>query len=439
MDKGEPVLSSQFKKGSDSSFSSTTGKKFYYGWIVLAACLILLTISYGIRFSFGVFFQSLEEEFSWTRALTSGVFSTYMLSSCVFALFGGWAVDRYGAKKLAIVMGCFAGLGLLLTSRANSPLHLFLSYSLLLGIGTGATFTITAATTSRWFAERRALAFAITGSGVSLATILMAPIASYLIVGYGWRTSYVVMALIALGIMIPSSLLLKRTPDETAALAKDKEPAAANPDSTGVQGNKPGGFSLSQAIKTRNFYLLTLIWFLYSFCLFMVMTHTVRHAIDLSIAPMPAALILTIMGGANILSRVPLGIAADYFGKKRISVIFSLFAAGAMLWLIESTNLWMLYLFAIVFGIANAGLGIATTALVGDLFGVRHIGVIFAALEIPWTAGAAVGPALAGYIFDASGSYTFAFLLGTIATLLVVVLLPPLRIPARTRAQQSLL
>lgn len=411
-------MSSRLKKGSESNSGSKTGKKFYYGWIVLTACLILLTISYGIRFSFGVFFQSLEEEFGWSRALTSELFSVYMIFSCLFALLGGWAVDRYGAKKIAIVMGCFAVLGLLLTSQARSPWLLFLSYSLLLGMGTGATFTITAATASRWFEEKRALAFAITGSGVSLATILMAPIASYLIAGYGWRTSYVVMALITLCFMIPSSFLLKRTPGETATLAKDK---------------KPEGSSLSEAIKTRNFSLITLIWFLYSFCLFMVMTHTVRHAIDLGTPPLPAALILTLIGGANILSRVPLGIAADRFGKKRISIIFSLFAAGAMLWLIESTSLWMLYLFAIVFGIANGGLGIATTALVGDIFGVRHIGVIFAALEIPWAAGAAVGPALAGYIFDTSGSYTFAFLMGTIAALLVIVLLPPLRIPPAKR------
>jgi OFA family oxalate/formate antiporter-like MFS transporter len=144
-------LPSRLKKGPDSSYNSKISKKrFYYGWIALAACLILLTVSYGIRFSFGVFFQSLEEEFGWTRALTSELFSVYMIFSCIFALLGGWAIDRYGAKKLVIVMGCFAVLGLLLTSQANSPWHLFLSYSLLLGIGTGATFTITAATASRW-------------------------------------------------------------------------------------------------------------------------------------------------------------------------------------------------------------------------------------------------------------------------------------------------
>jgi MFS family permease len=257
------------------------------------------------------------------------------------------------------------------------------------------------------------------------------PIASYLIAGYGWRISYMVMALIALCTMIPSALLLKRAPGETAA---------TNPDSSGLQSNEPGGFSLSQAIKTRNFPLLTLIWFFYALCLFMVMTHTVRHAIDLGISPMPAALILTLMGGANIATRVPLGIAADRFGKKRISVICSLLAAGAMLCLIESTSLWMLYLFAIVFGVANAGLGIATSAFIGDIFGVRHIGVIFATLEIPWTAGAAIGPALAGYIFDTSGSYTFAFLLGAIATLIVVALLPPLRVPpAKTRDKPALI
>jgi OFA family oxalate/formate antiporter-like MFS transporter len=400
--------------GTKSISNTKKRERWYYGWIVLAACLILMTVTYGIRFSFGVFFQSLEEEFSWTRALTSEVFSAYMLCSCVCALIGGWAIDHYPAKKLVIGMGCFAGLGLLLTSRASSPVYLFLSYSLLLGIGTGPTFTITAALASRWFTEKRALAFAITGSGVSLATILMAPIASFLIAGYGWRTSYLIMALIAFVVMIPTAFLLKRSPAEAP-------PVGA--------ADRQEGFPILRAIKTRNFALIVLLWFLYSFCLFMVMTHVVRHAIDLGVTPIAAALTLTLLGGANMLTRIPLGMAADYFGKKRVSIVFSLLAAGAMFWLIKSTSLWMLYLFAVVFGMANAGLGIATTALVGDLFGVRHIGVIFATLEIPWATGAAVGPAVAGYIFDVNGSYSFAWLLGAIASLLIIGLLPPLKTP----------
>lgn len=91
-------------------------KQFYYGWVIAVVCMILMANTYGLRFSFGVFFKSLEQDFGWTRALTSGVFSVYMLLGCLFAILGGWIADRYGAKIVFIVMAFFTFLGLSLTS-----------------------------------------------------------------------------------------------------------------------------------------------------------------------------------------------------------------------------------------------------------------------------------------------------------------------------------
>ena len=116
--------------------------RLYYGWIVVATCLFVGIISYGIRYSYGVFFKSLEQDFGWSRALTSVVFSGYMLLCCLFAILGGWALDRYGPRIVVGLMGLFVGLSLLLASQASVLWHLFLSYSLLLAAGTGSTFTI---------------------------------------------------------------------------------------------------------------------------------------------------------------------------------------------------------------------------------------------------------------------------------------------------------
>ena len=421
---------------SSSSSNSKIGKRrFYYGWVVLATCLIFVTITYGIRFSFGVFFKSLEQEFDWTRAMTSGVFSVYMLLGSLFAILGGWAVDRYGAKIVFILMGVFAFLGMSLTSQANEPWHLFVSYSLLVAMGTGATYAISVAMASRWFTERRGLASAIVTSGVGLGTILMAPIADYLISGYGWRTSYLVIGVIALIITIPCSLLLKRAPSETAG----EHPETVNLDTSERRSsNEVKEFSPLQAAKTRNFWLFISIWFLYAFCLFTITTHIVRHAIDLGTASMQAASIISISGFANIPGRILMGIASDRFGRKRMAVICCLVMAGAMLWLTESSSLWMLYLFAAAFGAAYGALAPPTIAIVGDTFGLRHIGAIFGILEIGWVSGAAVGPFLAGYIFDITGSYYLAFLLGMVAALMMVILVLLLRIPtAKTRNKLS--
>src|SRR4030043_157491 len=155
--------------------------RFYYGWAILIICLILITISYGIRFSFGIFFISLEQEFSLTRALTSGIFSVYMILCAIFAFVGGWVADRYGPKKVLLVMAVFTFLGLALTSQVSSLWQLLLSYSLLVAIGTGPMFTIVTSESVRWFISRRGLALAVVTCGVGLGSIWIAPVAAHFI------------------------------------------------------------------------------------------------------------------------------------------------------------------------------------------------------------------------------------------------------------------
>jgi len=398
-------------------------RRLYYGWVVLAACLAVGVVCWGVRFSFGVFFKSLEEEFVWTRALTSSVFSVYLLLGCGFAVLGGWALDRYGPKIVIAVMGFFTGLGLLLTSQANAPWHLFVSYSLLLAIGTAPIWTVVVATASRWFTERRGLAIGIVTSGNGIGMVTIAPIAAYIISGYGWRTAYFIMALMAFVIIIPCAFLLKKAPSEPAALPE-------NSDATKPGAHESQGLSLLTAARTKNLWLILSIQFLQAFCIFLVMTHIVPHAIDLGITATQAASILSLIGGTIILGRISIGRVSDSIGRKRAVMICTLLMTGAMMWLIGSSNLWMLYLFAIVFGFAYGGSSPPIYTLAADIFGLRYIGVIMAVLGTGWFAGGAIGPAFAGYVFDISGSYTPAFLAGMTAMLLVAVLILPLGTPS---------
>ena len=123
--------------------------KLFYGWVVIAAYLVIGIIVFGTRQSFGVFFKSIEGEFDLSRAATSGVFSAYMVFSCAIAVLGGWVLDRYGPRIITLLMGIFIGLSLLLTSQVNSVWQLFITYSLLLAMGAGAMFTVSMATAAR--------------------------------------------------------------------------------------------------------------------------------------------------------------------------------------------------------------------------------------------------------------------------------------------------
>jgi MFS family permease len=404
--------------------------RLFYGWVVVIACLIIATVIYGINYSFGVFLKPLGSEFSLTRGAISGVFSVYMLFGCVFGILGGWALDRYGPRVVALFMGLFTGLSLLLTSQTNAPWQLFITYGLLLPLGTGSTYMVIMATTSRWFDKKRGLALGIASSGAGLGTLLMAPFATYLITTVGWRTAYIVVGLIAWLVMIPLSRLLKKDPAEVGVLPDGIKSTSSE---TGIEEERRkdntelAGLSLLQASKTGSFWLLGAIWLLYSFCYLLVLTHIVPHATDIGIPAMEAAVILSLMGGSNIAGRLLMGRVSDSMGRKATAIICALLVVGAMVWLIRSQDLWMFYLFGIVCGFSFGGLDPAVTALIGDIFGLRSIGIIMGILNVAFGIGAAIGPAVGGFVFDASKNYSMAFLAGALAMLIVALLIVLIR------------
>jgi len=398
--------------------------KIFYGWVVVAAFFIIGTTLMGVHFSFGVFFKSIAGEFHLTRTATSAIASTSMILGGVFAFLGGWASDRYGPRIVVLLMGLFTGLSLLLTSQTNSLWQLFITYSLLLAMGTNATYTITMSTCSRWFDKKRGTALGIAGSASGLGMIVMAPFATYLISTFDWRVAYIVMGLIAWLIVMPLSRLLRKDPHEIGAL-----PDRANPPkgtSMKTDNNQLADLSLPQTVRTRSFWLIIFIWLLLASNLLLVLTHLVPHATDIGFSPAEAATFLSLIGGTTIVGRIVIGAVSDKVGRKLTTIICILLKAGAMVWLVWAEDLWMFYLFALVFGFAYGGMLPGISALIGDTFGLRNIGAIFGLLDIGWGVGAAIGPLIGGRIFDVTNDYSIAFLIGAavmlVATLLITLI-----------------
>ena len=407
-------------KNTGSDLELMPGRKgLYYGWIIVGALLLIGVAGLGVaRGSFGVVLGSLQDEFGWSRASTSGIFSAYMFLCPVFGILGGWVVDRYGPRKVFIAVGSFTGLGLLLTSQVTAPWHLFLTYSLLLAMGSGCIYVASMSTIYRWFPGRPGLALGIVSCGAGIGMIIMPPVLAYFISSYGWHTAYLIMGVVAFLTIIPCALLLKNPPSEVAALPGG-----------GGSENRTRGLSLVQAAGTRNFWLLIFVLLSFSSCFFSVNTHIVPHALDLGIGSMPAALLLSYIGGGSILGRIVLGRVSDSIGSKQAFLICALLLMGTMLWLTQSTSVWMLYMCAAVFGFSFGGTAPVNASLIGDNFGMRQLAVIMAVIDIGWEGGAALGSILAGYIFDISASYILAFRGGAVVALIAVILITFLRTP----------
>ena len=133
---------------------SNSKKTIFYGWQIVNVLFWLNAILMGTVLIFGVFFKPLEAEFNISRAITSSIVSVYMVSMAIVALLGGWALDRFGPKRLVLVMGFLTGLGLLLTSQVHVVWQFFITYSVLLAFGSGATYVVSMPLVIRWFEKK---------------------------------------------------------------------------------------------------------------------------------------------------------------------------------------------------------------------------------------------------------------------------------------------
>ncbi len=398
--------------------------KLFYGWVVAVASFFIILMVLGTRLSFGVFLKSLASDFGLNRAETSGVYSAHMLLGCLFAIVSGWAVDKCAPKILIALMGFLIGLSLILTSQTHSLWQLCVVYSFLFAMGAGGVFGVLMSILVRWFDRKRGLAIGLTTSGIGLGTVMMPPLSTYLIANLGWRMSYVVIGLMAWVLIIPMAFLLRRDPGEMGLLPDGAKSVEGKSGRLHIRetGSPSAQFSLFHALKTRNFCCMSLSWVLFSLCVYMIITHIVPHSTDMGIPAMKAATILSLIGAVSIPGRLLMGRISDSIGRKKTSIICAFFLAGTILWLTFSKDLWMFYLFAVVFGFFYGGLDVCTAGLVGDLFGLRHIGTLMGTLSAGWSLGGAAGPLIGGLVYDMTHDYTVAFSLNIVAMILFALL-----------------
>jgi len=389
------------------------GSRFYYGWVVVIASFLMTFMFFSIQYNFGVFSKPLLDKFGWTRALTSGAFSLYMIVHGLSAILMGTLSDRYGPRITFGVSGFLGGLGMVLCSQIVDLWQFYAFFGLLIGVGTGAAFSPPMSTTAKWFVKRRGLALGIVASGIGFGTLIMSPVANYLISAYGWQMAYIIVGFIAWIVLIPTALMIKAGPVENNALSYSKNKEEG--------GNVSDEWDTSEAVKTRSFWLFLFSNLLWVLCLQMVMVHIYYYATDIGAPSMIAAGVLALIGGFSVLGRLVIGGASDRIGTKRAWLFCLVCQIVIMFWLTMSESVWTLYLFAPVFGFSYGGIVPLVPAITGEFFGTKNLGAIIGFMGFGPTIGGVLGPFIAGYIFDVTGSYYFAFLLGVAATIMATV------------------
>jgi len=383
-----------------------------------------MLVMFGVYYAFGVFFKPMLTEFGWTRATTSGAFSLSWIVSGLLAIVMGRLTDRFGPRLVMTLCGFFLGLGYLLVAQISAVWQLYLFYGVIIGIGMGGSFVPLMSTVARWFVKRRGMMTGIVVTGVGVGSLIAPPVASRLISTYDWRSSYIILGSTVLVVVVLAAQLLRRDPTQVRQV-----PYSENEE----QGFKPEteGFSLKEAVRTKQFWLVSAMLVCFGFCALAIMVHIVAHATELGISAASAANILATIGGMGIIGRVVLGTAADRIGNRQAFIIGFILMSAALFWLMPATEAWMLYLFAAVFGFGYGGCAASESPLVAELFGLSSHGLIMGVIALGFTSGAAIGPFLAGYVFDFAGSYQGAFLACAV-TAVVGLILTALLTPTKT-------
>ena len=392
-----------------------------HGYVAVIATFLIMMLAWGTLYSFGVFFKPLLNEFGWNRTITSTAFSLSMLLYGIISILMGRLNDRYGPKIVISICGLFLGLGYLMMSQVSAVWQLYLFYGLI-GVGISGSFVPMVSTVARWFKRRRGMMTGIGISGAGIGTIVVPPIAGLLIVNYGWRTSYMITGVVTFMIMVGIAQFLHRNPGTTRLPQSDSKVGEVD-----INKLEACRIDFRQAIQTIQFWLLCSLLFCFGFTLQVIMVHIVPHATDLGILDTTAASILATIGGMSILGRIIMGGVSDKIGNKAALNICFILLLGALAWLLFSNRLWMLYVFAVVFGLGYGGFAPLTSLIVAQLFGLSSHGTILGGAEILYTIGAAIGPAIAGRIFDITGDYQVAFLTSAFLIVLALILVTFLR------------
>jgi MFS family permease len=393
-----------------------SGKIFYGWWIVLVAS-IGLSVHHApiIGFTSGVFLKSLSQEFSWSRTQISLAFTLGALGITLAAPFLGRLVDRFGARRVIVPATMLFGVGVLSLYFLSARLWRFYAISLFMGVaGSGTGPVPYSKVISRWFDRQRGLALGLALVGSSVGISVMPSLAQALITSVGWRSTYVFLGLLTMGITLPVVGLFLTERPQQMGLWPDGEARAA---ATAAKHTEPEpGFSGREARHTATFRVLVSAAFLISVSFVGCLIHLVPLLTDRGVSAQSAAFATSVGAGGALLARAGTGYLLDRFLVAQVAAPFFCGSALGILLLWSGVDGGLAFVAAVLVGLGQGAEFDILPYAISRYFGLRAFGEIYGYTFAAVTLGAAVGPLVMGVSFDATGSYSLALIAFAVAT-----------------------
>ena len=393
---------------------TAAGSRIFYGWWIVGSGFLVNTFNGALVFhAFGAYVVLLEDEFGWSRTTFAFAFALQRIESGLLGPIEGWAIDRFGPRKVMMLGLVIFALGFIALSQINSILTFYLAFLMIaLGSVLGSFLPVTVAVVN-WFNRRRAFALAMVSMGFAAGGLIQPGIV-FLLQNIGWRGTAAASGIFVLIIGIPLAALVRHRPEDYGML-----PDGAAADSPEAQLPPEGGFTARQALRTRAFWFIALGHSSSLLVIGAVMVHFVAHISEgLGYSLAFAASMITVMTVAMVIGQTFIGgILGDRLNK-RVTIIVALFGHTiALLLLAYAFNLAMILGFVIINGLAMGARGPLIQAMRADYFGRTSFGTIMGFSSLVMMAGMIIGPVVAGISYDTTGSYRIGFVILAILAL----------------------
>ena len=375
----------------------------------------------GFLYAWSVFKKALVAEWGWDDVTASLPFTVSAATFAFIMIFAGRAQDKFGPRVIALLGGIMFGTGLIASGLTQNPVVMVITFGVIGGIGIGLGYSATTPCALKWFhPSKKGVISGIVVSGVGLAPVYIAPVTAYLIGKYGIQQTFFIFGIFALAAIVLFSLILRNPsadyiPDAPSVVKK-------------MSNSSTNNLTWTEILKTKQFYLLWLIYLLSATAGLMLIAHMASIA-GTQAAWQAGFILVVILSAFNALGRIVIGFLSDKIGRNAALVTVFLIQAVNMFVFSSYTSIPLLIIGASVAGLAYGSLFSLMPSITADFFGVKNLGVNYGLVFSGWGIAAVIGPILGGMVVVKTGAYTLSYISAGVLLLIGTLLVKLIKTP----------
>ena len=404
---------------------------FYYGWVVFAVTFLIYMFMYGLRYSVGVFFIPIQQEFGWSTAVTASAVTVFFWVYAMAAPLVAGLAERIGIRRTVLIGGLLLGGGGALVSFVRELWHLYLFWGMIAAIGSAALYVVPTMALSRFFLRKRGRAVGWSSVGVSAGQAMLIPFVAVLIQEHGWRMAIRGFGLVVVATTSVVGYLFLREDPRSMGLSVDGEENKEEALDRGIASSLEPDWEPKEAMGTSSFRLIALSYFFAIGGIISILTFAVPRMISVGVDPVKAGGAFGIIGAMSAAGSFLFGIFSDRLGRRAtIAATTAGMAVSFFAALVLPPDLTILYAWAVLYGLTYGGCPEQYAAIVADYFGNRYGTTLFGFLTLAGGLGGGLFPLIGGWLVDLSGAYSWTLLFLAcgmcVATLMILATKPPM-------------